>query len=88
MRKVCTRMNLIHRLELGKTSKCFCVLINYFEVEYNENNGLSLADEKTNKKKKKKERKIKIKSDKNLSYISMDKTPCFYLIHLDEAVCF
>ena len=76
MRKVCTRMNLIHRLELGKTSKCFCVLINYFEVEYNENNGLSLADEK--KKKRKKERKIKIKSDKNLSYISMDKTPCFY----------
>ena len=53
MRKVCTRMNLIHRLELGKTSKCFCVLINYFEVEYNENNGLSLADEKTKKKKKK-----------------------------------
>ena len=79
MRKVCTRMNLIHRLELGKTSKCFCVLISYFEVDYNENNGLSLADEKN---------KIKIKSDKNLSYISMDKTPCFYLIHLDEAVCF
>ena len=43
---------------------------------------------KQKKKKKKKERKIKIKSDKNLSYILMDKTPCFYLIHLDEAVCF
>ena len=85
MRKVCTRMNLIHRLELGKTSKCFCVLISYFEVDYNENNGLSLADEK-NKKKKKKKRKRK--SDKNLSYISIDKTPCFYLINLDEAVCF
>ena len=79
MRKVCTRMNLIHRLELGKTSKCFCVLINYFEVEYNENNGLSLADEKNKRKRK---------SDKNLSYISIDKTPCFYLINLDEAVCF
>ena len=61
MRKVCTRMNLIHRLELGKTSKCFCVLINYFEVEYNENNGLSLADEKTKKKKKKERNKNKKK---------------------------
>lgn len=79
MRKVCTRMNLIHRLELGKTSKCFCVLISYFEVDYNENNGLSLADEKNKRKRK---------SDKNLSYISIDKTPCFYLINLDEAVCF
>ena len=79
MRKVCTRMNLIHRLELGKTSKCFCVLISYFEVDYNENNGLSLADEKNQRKRK---------SDKNLSYISIDKTPCFYLINLDEAVCF
>ena len=49
MRQVCTRMNLIHRLELGKTSKCFCVLISYFEVEHNENNGLSLADEKNKK---------------------------------------
>ena len=38
------------------------------------------------KKAKNKERKRK--SDKNLSYISMDKTPCFYLINLDEAVCF
>ena len=72
-------MNLIHRLELGKTSKCFCVLISYFEVDYNENNGLSLADEKNKRKRK---------SDKNLSYISIDKTPCFYLINLDEAVCF
>ena len=54
-------MNLIHRLELGKTSKCFCVLINYFEVEYNENNGLSLADEKTKKKKKKERKKNKNK---------------------------
>ena len=59
MRKVCTRMNLIHRLELGKTSKCFCVLINYFEVEYNENNGLSLADEKKKKKKERKKNKNK-----------------------------
>ena len=40
------------------------------------------------KKTKKKERKRKTKSDKNLSYISMDKTPCFYLINLDEEVCF